>query len=222
MVEQTDLKESEQPDSTGAGDQIELRQIVEAVLFASSEPLSPQRLVQILGTADVRTIRRIVDELNDNYQKIEAAFSIEQIAGGYQLLTRADFNNWLSKLHSSRAEQKLSHAALETLAVVAYKQPILRVDIEAVRGVASGEMLRSLMEKGLIKIVGRAEELGRPMLYGTARKFLEVFGLGSLKDLPKVEEQLPPPGQSQSASTADRVEAPSSAEDSGSEPAESP
>ena len=217
MVEQKDLKEPEPSDSAGAGDQIELHQIVEAVLFASSEPLSPQRLVQILGTADVKTVRRIVDQLNDNYGQIGAAFSIEQIAGGYQLLTRADFNNWLSKLHSSRAEQKLSHAALETLAVVAYKQPILRVDIEAVRGVASGEMLRSLMEKGLIKIVGRAEELGRPMLYGSTRKFLEVFGLGSLKDLPKVEEQLPPPGQSPAASS----EAPASAADSGGESSES-
>lgn len=221
MVEPKDLKEPEQSDSTGAGDQIELHQIVEAVLFASSEPLSSQRLVQILGTADVKAVRRIIDQLNESYGKIGAAFSIEQIAGGYQLLTRPDFNNWLSKLHSSRAEQKLSHAALETLAVVAYKQPILRVDIEAVRGVASGEMLRSLMEKGLIKIVGRAEELGRPMLYGTTRKFLEIFGLGSLKNLPKVEDQLPPPSQPQASTLAVSTEKPDTSPDSSGESSES-
>jgi segregation and condensation protein B len=104
------------------------------------------------------------------------------------MLTRGEYNMWLRQLLKVRSEGKLSGAALETLAVVAYKQPVMRVDVEAIRGVSCGEMIRQLCEKGLVKIVGRAEELGRPLLYGTTRKFLEVFGLGSLKDLPQVED----------------------------------
>jgi len=104
------------------------------------------------------------------------------------MLTLSPYNHWLKKLLRVRDESKLSPAALETLAIIAYKQPVIRADIEAVRGVAASEMIRSLMYKGLVKIVGRAEVLGRPMLYGTTKKFLEVFGLNSLKDLPKIEE----------------------------------
>ena len=110
------------------------------------------------------------------------------------MLTLPEYNDWLKQLLRTRQESKLSQAALETLAIMAYKQPVMRVTVEALRGVAAGEMIRNLMEKGLVKIVGRAEELGRPLLYGTTRKFLEVFGLNSLQDLPKVEE-LRPRGQ---------------------------
>ena len=109
------------------------------------------------------------------------------------MLTLSPYNNWLKKLLRTRSDTKLSPAALETLAIISYKQPIIRADIEAIRGVAAGEMIRSLMYKGLVKIVGRAEVLGRPMLYGTTKKFLEVFGLNSLKDLPKIEELKEPP-----------------------------
>jgi segregation and condensation protein B len=98
------------------------------------------------------------------------------------------YSHWLKKLIHSREDSSLSQAALETLAIIAYKQPIIRADIEAIRGVAAGEMIRNLMYKGLVKITGRAEVLGRPMLYGTTKKFLEIFGLNSLTDLPKVEE----------------------------------
>ena len=104
------------------------------------------------------------------------------------MMTLPAFNPWLSKLIKVRTDSKLSPAALETLAVIAYKQPIIRADVEAIRGVASGEVIRNLMYKGLVKIVGRAEILGRPMLYGTTKKFLDAFGLNSLKDLPKVDE----------------------------------
>ena len=129
--------------------------------------------------------------MNPIIRKYEAnnnAFRIEQVAGGYQMMTLSPYNHWLKKLLRVRDESKLSPAALETLALIAYKQPIIRADIESVRGVAASEMIRSLMYKGLVKIVGRAEVLGRPMLYGTTKKFLEVFGLNSLKDLPKIEE----------------------------------
>jgi len=161
---------------------------VEAVLFASDEPLTPQRLMAIMETGSVRQIRECVANLNVKYRQGSHAFRIERIAGGYQMMTLGAFNPWLRKLVRVRTDSKLSAAALETLAIIAYKQPIIRADIEAIRGVASGEILRSLMYKGLVKIVGRAEVLGRPMLYGTTRRFLETFGLNSLEDLPRVEE----------------------------------
>ena len=166
---------------------ISVESVVEAVLFASDEPLAVERLANIVGTS-VKQIRRNVKNLNDKYEANNNAFRIEQIAGGYQMLTLSSYNHWLQKLLRARSESKLSPAALETLAIIAYKQPVIRTDIEAIRGVAVGEIVRGLMYKGLVKIVGRAEVLGRPMLYGTTKKFLEVFGLNSLKDLPKIEE----------------------------------
>jgi segregation and condensation protein B len=109
------------------------------------------------------------------------------------MLTLSCYNSWLKKLIRVRDDSKLSAAALETLAIIAYKQPVIRADVEAIRGVAAGEIIRSLIYKGLVKIVGRAEVLGRPMLYGTTKKFLQTFGLDSLKDMPKVEELKKPP-----------------------------
>lgn len=161
--------------------------VVEAVLFASDDSLSPTRLAEIVGT-DVRQLRKHIDELNEKYKQRNNAFRIEQIAGGFQMLTMSVYSHWLKKLIRSREDSSLSQPALETLAIIAYKQPIIRADVEAIRGVAAGEMIRNLMYKGLVKITGRAEVLGRPMLYGTTKKFLEIFGLNSLKDLPKAEE----------------------------------
>jgi segregation and condensation protein B len=167
--------------------QVTVESVLEAVFFASDEPLSAARLADIIGTG-VKQVREHVENLNEKYKTNGNAFTIEQIAGGYQMLTLSAYNGWLKKLLRARDDSKLSPAALETLAIIAYKQPIIRADIEAIRGVAAGEMIRSLMYKRLVKIVGRAEVLGRPMLYGTTKKFLEVFGLNSLKDLPKIEE----------------------------------
>jgi segregation and condensation protein B len=179
--EQTDLP---QPD---AEVKLTTESVVEAVLFASDEPLSVARLADIVETG-VKQIRKHIENLNEKYEVNKNAFRVEQIAGGYQMLTLSPYNDWLKKLLRARSDGKLSPAALETLAIIAYKQPVIRVDIEAIRGVAAGEMIRGLMYKGLVKIVGRAEVLGRPMLYGTTKKFLEIFGLNSLKDLPKIEE----------------------------------
>jgi segregation and condensation protein B len=161
--------------------------VVEAVLFASDESLSPGRLAEIAGVSG-KQLRQHIENLNEKYKTNNNAFRIEQIAGGYQMQTLPGYNHWLKKLIRAREESSLSQPALETLAIIAYKQPIIRADIEAIRGVAAGEMIRNLMYKGLVKIAGRAEVLGRPMLYGTTKKFLEVFGLNSLKDLPKAEE----------------------------------
>jgi len=170
------------------GMDVTVESVVEAVLFASDEPLSAQRLVNIVDTGSVKQIRECIENLNQKYDDGNFAFRIEQIAGGYQMMTLSSYNIWLKKLLRARTDTKLSQAALETLAIISYKQPIIRADIEAIRGVAAGEMIRSLMYKGLVKIVGRAEVLGRPMLYGTTRKFLDSFGLNTLKDLPKIEE----------------------------------
>jgi segregation and condensation protein B len=166
--------------------------VIEAVLFASDEPLSDARLAKIVEVT-TKQVRECIAELNEKYKTNNNSFRIEQIAGGYQMLTLTEYNLWLKKLVRVRDDSKLGPAALETLAIIAYKQPIIRADIEAIRGVAAGEMIRSLCYKGLVKIVGRAEVLGRPMLYGTTKKFLEVFGLNTLKDLPKVEELQKPP-----------------------------
>ena len=174
--------------------QITLQSVVEAILFASDEPLEASKIAKVAGAGDARQARKLIEELNSEYSRRGAAYRIEQIAGGYIMLTLPEYNDWLKQLLRTRQESKLSQAALETLAIVAYKQPVMRVTVEALRGVAAGEMIRNLMEKGLVKIVGRAEELGRPLLYGTTRKFLEIFGLNSLQDLPKVEE-LKPRGQ---------------------------
>ncbi len=167
--------------------------VIEAILFASEEPLSDSRLAGIVETT-TKQVRDCIQSLNDKYERNHNAFRIEQIAGGHQMLTLPTYNTWLKKMLKVRSDNKLSPAAMETLAIIAYKQPVIRVDIEAIRGVAVGEVIRSLMYKGLVKIVGRAEILGRPMLYGTTKKFLEVFGLNSLKDLPKAEELKKPEG----------------------------
>ena len=165
-----------------------LESVVEAILFASDEPMNINRLLKITEVGDTKQIRSCIESLNEKYKNNNSAFYIEQIAGGYQMMTLSVYNGWLKKLLRVRTDNKLTQAGLETLAIISYKQPIIRADIEAIRGVGSGEMIRSLMYKGLVKIVGRAEVLGRPMLYGTTKKFLEVFGLNTLKDLPKVEE----------------------------------
>jgi len=162
---------------------------VEAILFTTDAALSAAKIADVADLPSGRRgARAAIELLNERYEAVGCAFRIESQAGGYRMLTLPEFNDVLSRLLKVRSATKLSQAGLETLAIVAYRQPILRADVEAIRGVASGEMLRSLMEKGLVKIVGRAEEIGRPMLYGTTRRFLEVFGMGSLKDLPNVNE----------------------------------
>ncbi len=181
--------DQEPPDAPEPGDGFEptVESVVEAVLFASDEPLGEARLADIVETS-AKQVRQHIESLNAKYAANNSAFRIEQIAGGYQMLTLSPYNYWLKKLLRVRSDSKLSAAALETLAIIAYKQPIMRADVEAIRGVAVGEVIRSLCYKGLVKIVGRAEVLGRPMLYGTTKRFLEVFGLNTLKDLPKIEE----------------------------------
>lgn len=165
---------------------------VEAALLAADEPLPPRRLVAVAGLADVAEARRLLRKLESLYERDGTAFQVREVAGGFQLLTRPEFHPWLIRLKRTGNDLRLTAAARETLAIVAYRQPIMRADVEKVRGVHCGEVLRQLMEKGLIRIAGRDQSLGRPVLYGTTKKFLQVYGLKSLKDLPEVEQLKPP------------------------------
>ena len=170
----------------------QLKPIVEALLFAAGEPISIGRLREAIDGAMTADIKAALLELQTQYHEEGRGFCLEEIAGGYQLLSSPRFAAYLEKFHSRQSRAKLSAAALETLAIVAYKQPIGRADIEAIRGVQAGPMLRMLMDRGMVKIVGREEVIGRPFLYGTTKKFLERFGLRSLKDLPQAEQlQMP-------------------------------
>ncbi len=188
--ENEDDQDDQDDDDNPLEDEVEttLASVIEAILFASDEPLTKARLVKIAEVSSSKPVTEAVKELNRKYRENNSSFRIERIAGGYQMMTLPVYNFWLKKMLKVKTDSKLSQAALETLAVVAYKQPVIRADVEAIRGVASGEIIRSLMYKGLVKIVGRAEVIGRPLLYGTTKKFLEVFGLNTLKDLPSVEE----------------------------------
>lgn len=165
----------------------EVKILVEALLFATDQPLPLKRLVEILG-AERGCVAQAIELLRQEYESTQRAFQVEEVAGGYQLLSKPEYHQWICLLEKKNTESKLSPAAMETLAVIAYKQPILRATIEAIRGVESSQMLRSLIEKGLVKIVGKDESLGRPLLYGTTKRFLEYFGLNSLNDLPRTQE----------------------------------
>ena len=182
------------PDATEApsapeltADAMPLMQVLEAILFSTDMPLSAGKLAEIVGVDSTKPVKLCIDDLNKGYEERQAAYRIEERAGGFQLLTLPQYAQYIERLVRKKDEGRLTPAGLETLAIVAYKQPLTRAGIEAIRGVACGEVLRSLMEHNLVKIVGRAEEVGRPMLYGTTRYFLEVFGLANLKDLPKAD-----------------------------------
>jgi segregation and condensation protein B len=164
---------------------------LEAALLTADRAITSGKLAEAMGLDVTKPVHEAIEKLNGQYAESGRAFRIEQVAGGWRVMTLPEYADVLSSMHKSRQQSKLSAAALETLAIVAYKQPVLRADVEGIRGVACGETLKSLMERHLIKITGRAEEIGRPMLYGTTKQFLEVFGLSSLKDLPKVEGDTP-------------------------------
>lgn len=164
------------------------RQRLEAVLFLAREPLNTRKLAQYANLADGSEARTLIRHLNEHYDRLGRAFRVEQVAGGFQLLTRRLFSSWLRRLGHVPPELRLSAPALETLAVIAYRQPTPRADIEAIRGVNCGEVIRQLMERDLVRIGSRSEELGRPYLYNTTKRFLQLFGLVNLDDLPRTQE----------------------------------
>jgi len=161
--------------------------IIESLLFVAEEPLSVQQLKTILETDDADAIRSALQELADEYDRRGGGFEIKQVAGGFQFRTRSEYSEWVKKLLKP-FPAKLSRAALETLAIIAYKQPIIRADVEHIRGVDCGGVLRMLLEKKLVRVLGRKDIPGRPMIYGTTRQFLEVFNLKDLRDLPSPKE----------------------------------
>jgi segregation and condensation protein B len=162
--------------------------IVEALLFASHTPLSAAELARADAGLDEEQVERAVAELRHEYAREQRAFDIVEIAGGYQLLTRPEYAAVLERFDAVPHPTRLSNPALETLAIVAYRQPIGRAEVEEIRGVGAGGVLKTLQDRELIEVVGRAEGLGRPLLYGTTRRFLEHFGFRSLADLPRPDE----------------------------------
>lgn len=151
-------------------------------------PAPRKRRAKASGPSSADLIREAIDQLNRQYESTGRAFRIEAVAGGFRLMTQPEFAPAVKAYHGAGAAHRLSKAAVETLAIIAYKQPLTRAHIEAIRGVACGDLLKTLLDRKLITIAGRAEELGRPLLYATSRQFLEAFGLASLKDLPSVTE----------------------------------
>ncbi len=171
-------------------DERAIKRAIEALLFASSESVSSPALAKAVGGISGRLARKLVEELRREYDEQGRAFEIVELAGGFQILTRPEFSEKVRRLKKVKDSSKLSAAALETLAIVAYKQPVTRVEIDDIRGHGSESVLRGLMETRLVKVVGRAKELGAPLLYGTTKEFLGRFGLARPEDLPRpVEEE---------------------------------
>jgi len=181
----------EETEAASAPSDLGLRAAVEAIIFAADEPVTPAAIAKAIGGVKPSAVKRAIEDIRAAREAMHSGITLEEIAGGYTFLTREEFAPAIRRLRKAAEGRKLTAAALETLAVIAYKQPIQKQQIEDIRGVSCGPMLRMLMEHDLVKIVGRAEALGRPLLYGTTKKFLDVFGLGSLKDLPKTSELAP-------------------------------
>ena len=162
--------------------------IIEAMLFSSDTALTLNDLSAILDGMATRTIERHVEELNAFYDRENRSFRISVVAGGFQMVTRPEYARWIKRLYRGRIPSRLTQASLECLAIVAYRQPISRTEIEAIRGVNVDGVMRTLLDRNLIRIAGRGEGVGRPILYATTDEFLRYFGLNKLADMPKVDE----------------------------------
>ena len=165
----------------------DLKPILEALIFASPEPLTPKAIYKLLDTEPKEDILAALAELKRDYER-PGGLQLVEVAGGYQIVTRQELNDWVRRLFNERTTQKLTVQGLETLAVIAYRQPITALEISEVRGVNTSGVLNTLLERHLVKIVGRKQVVGRPFLYATTKEFLIRFGLNDLNDLPKVED----------------------------------
>ena len=164
-----------------------LKAIVESLLFASDTPITIDRIKSVLEVTDRKAIRETLTSLVEEYESIKRGFFLTEIAGGFQFRTRPEFREWIRRLKETRPA-RLSRAALETLAIIAYKQPVLRSDLEYLRGVDCGGTLRTLLERKLIRVLGRKNLPGRPIIYGTTKQFLELFDLKDLRGLPTLQD----------------------------------
>jgi segregation and condensation protein B len=186
-----DVETSESAEETPekwANDPDSLMRRLEAVLFMARKPLSSRKISDLAHLEDGTQARTMIGQLNSRYDAAGRSFHIKKVAAGFQMLTRPQFSDWIRRLEHVPRPLRLSTPAMETLTVVAYRQPIIKAEIEAIRGVSCGEMLRQLLELNLIKIAGRSEKLGRPFLYATSKDFLTAFGLNSLQELPRAEK----------------------------------
>ena len=165
----------------------DIKNIIESLLFVAEDPLTIDSIKKVLDSTDSNEIRNVLNELSSEYEVRKGGFFLREVAGGYQIRTRPEYSQWIKRLLRPNP-LRLSNAALETLAIVAYKQPVIRSDIEHLRGVDCGGILRMLLERKLIRVVGRKDIPGRPMIYTTTKKFLELFELKDLKDLPSPKE----------------------------------
>ena len=165
----------------------DLKPVIEALIFASPDPLTPQTIFQLLEEEPKEDVEKAIEALRDDYRE-GGGLQMVEVAGGYQICTRPDLHEWVRRLFHEHSKQRLSVQALETLAVIAYKQPITGAEVAEIRGVNASGVVGTLLERQLVKVVGRKQVVGRPFLYATTREFLNVFGLSDLDDLPKVEE----------------------------------
>ena len=165
-----------------------LKQVVEALVFASDVPLSIEQMSGIIDNAKSSQIRKAIENLNIEYKKADRAFQIIAVGGGFQMVTRESYAQWVKKLYHRRIKTKLSQAALETLSVIAFKQPVSKIEVSAIRGVNCDGVVKTLLERKLITISGRADSPGRPLLYKTTEEFLRYFGINAISDLPKPRE----------------------------------
>mgnify|MGYP001223204158 CR=1 FL=1 len=167
---------------------MDIQKLVEVLLFSSSEPLTQTRLNKVMPEEEPIDLKSIIYKLNSEYKKNDKGLIIEQIAGGYQILSRPEYHVYIERLLDKTKRVKLSKPALEVLSIIAYKQPLTRLEIESVRGVECGGVIKTLIERELVTVKGRDGGMGRALLYGTTYKFLEAFGINKLSDLPKLEE----------------------------------
>jgi segregation and condensation protein B len=183
-----------------APDPVKLRAILEALVFAAEEPLTLEDLNELFPQAGESVLRDALDELSRSCQAEERGLQVSHVAGGYRLTTKGELGEWVRALFRSRNRRRLSGAALETLAIVAYRQPVTTPEIQSIRGSDPAGVLQSLLEKKLVRVLGRKKVVGKPILYGTTREFLSHFGLNSLADLPSMEEFGAPAGRAGDAS----------------------
>lgn len=192
-------------------DRFDIKPVLEGILFVSDSPIRLETLVEILPELSKEEILEGIGRIKTEYEDGSKGVELVEIAGGYQFRTKPQWAEWVNRLNKGKTV-KLSRSALETLAIIAYRQPIIRPAIEEIRGVDSGSVLRTLLEKGLIKMMGRKDLPGRPMIYGTTKTFLELFGLNTLSDLPTLKEVQPPPA-SEEIIKEEKIEASSPAPD---------
>jgi len=165
-----------------------IKQIVEVLLFAADEPLTINRILQVMENRQADDVTVVIDELNAEYENSGRTFRICKIGGGLQLVTKPEFSKYIKSMYKGKTRTRLSHAALEVLSIIAFKQPVSRPEIDQIRGVNSDGVVRTLLERNLISIAGRAEAVGRPLLYGTTADFLRYFGINDISDLPRPKE----------------------------------